>query len=116
MKTKLLVVPNFSNFKKGYNEDGSYILVHPQYYNEKQDVLWGHWCSNLSFAFYDLQYPNRKDFLNEIFGIDNWEFYFYKFSTIEDFKDYVSTIENEPIDVQIINDLLLKYKEIDKHL
>jgi hypothetical protein len=116
MKTKLLVVPNFSTFKRGYNEDGSYILVHPQYYTEREGVLWGHWCSNLGFAFGDLQYPNRKDFLNEIFGVDNWTFEFYEFTTMEDFKQYISTINNESIDVQIIDDLFAKYKGIDKHL
>lgn len=116
MKTKLLVVPNFTSFKRGYYEDGSYILVHPQYYIEKKDVLWGHWCSNLGFAFSDLQYPNREDFLNEIFGVDNWEFDFYEFTTMEDFKKDMPTIKNELIDVQTIDDLFLKYKEIDKHL
>lgn len=116
MKTKLLVVPNFKTFERGYNEDGSYMLIHPQFFIETENTLFGHLCSNLAFAFSDLKYPNRTDFLNTIFGVDNWEFEFYEFITLDKFKAYLKKIENPVINVQNIIDLFKKYEGIKKHL
>ena len=116
MKTKLIVVPNFKSFKKGSNEDGVYCLIHPQYLLEKQSTLWSHLCSNLRFAFMDLQYPNRRDFLDTIFDKDNWEFEFHEYNNEEDFTEYLKSIENPKIDINVIDDLFKEYEKQEKNL
>jgi len=93
---KLLVLPNFQKYKRGIHEEGSYILILPYgVNNSKHEALWGHFCTNSSFAFMDLKYPNRKKFLDEYFGEGNWEFELYDFTTTKEFERYCQDIAQE---------------------
>jgi hypothetical protein len=115
-KYKLLAFANFKGFKKFSKEEGPYVLVVPYgVIKEKQEALWGHFCTNSSYAMKDLQYPNRKKFLDEYFGEGNWEIELYEFTTLEEFKSYCEKIAVE-CDLDKLEKQLKDYKDNDIHL
>lgn len=93
---------------------GNYILILPQGHT----VLWGHYCSSLGWAYRDLQYNNsRKQILDDLFGVDNWEFVHFGFddwTNEEDFWKFVDEQgkDNVQIDLAKIDELKNHYKSI----
>lgn len=105
----LLVVPNFRSFEPRLKEEGEYILILPQ----TKSGLWGHFCSNLRWAFYDLTRCNREEILNQMFGKNNYELELYKFTDIESFNEYCEKINksNTQIDLDKLKKLKNEYNE-----
>lgn len=115
-KTTLLVVPNTSKYDPN-NTFCHYVLLHPQFFIEHKRTLFGHTCSSIAWANSDLQYPNRKTFLNEIFGEGCWEFKNYIIDE-EKFEEDIRAFdkENPRIDCQKIVDLFESFKTRELHL
>lgn len=114
-RTILYVVPLSVDGGRGF---GNFVLVHPQFFNEYERVLFRHTCSNINYAMEDLQYPNRTDFLNEVFGVDGWVF---KSCIIEEDGDvkprFLELANINPIiDTNIILQKFNEYRERGKHL
>lgn len=109
MKNKLIVFANF-NYKER-SGDGAYLLVLPQGHT----ILWGHWCSSLSWAMCDLCFPNsRKEILDDLFGKDNWEFVYYvDFIDEKTFWEFVDETgkNNKQINLEEIDRLKKHYKD-----
>lgn len=105
----LLVVPNFRSFEPKLKEEGEYLLVLPQ----AKSCLWGHFCSSVRWAFYDLTCCLRGKILDQLFGKNNYELELYKFTDIESFNEYCEKINksNKQIDLDKLRKLKDKYGE-----
>ena len=113
---KLLVVANFKSYEKGKKEEGSYVLVLPYgIVSKTNEVLWGHYCSSTGWAIRDLQYTNRKKFLDEFFGVDNWEFELYDYTTNEELESYCKEIVAK-CNLEKLKQQYIYYKEHEIHL
>ena len=113
MKFKLFVVPQFKGFKEGWlgTQEGLYVLVFPQQYVEQKTGLFGHCCTNLSFAMSDLQYDERKKFLNKLLGAGNWEFELVVFQDEKSFLEKCAACGNDQISMSKMDTLLKEARE-----
>ena len=105
----LLVMPNFRSFERGLREEGEYILILPQ----TKSYLWGHFCSSVRWAFYDLACGNREEILNEMFGENNYKLELYDFTDVESFNKDCEKINksNTQIDLDKLEKLIYLYGE-----
>ena len=107
----LLVLPNFRSFELGFKEEGEYLLILPQ----TKSCLWGHLCSSVRYAFYDLTYgnSNREEILNQMFGENNYKLELYIFTDMESFNKDCEKINksNTQIDLDKLRKLKEKYGE-----
>ena len=105
----LLVIPNFRSFEPGLKEEGEYLLILPQ----TKSYLWGHLCSNVRWAFYDLASCNRQEILDQMYGKNNYELELYVFTDIESFNEHCEEINksNTQIDIDKLKRLKEKYGE-----
>lgn len=69
----LAVVPSHHSSESGAKGEGSYALVLPQY---PQLFIFTHFCTNSSYAMSDLRYAERKQDLDDLFGVGEWNFKF----------------------------------------
>lgn len=107
----LLVLPNFRSFEPHLNEEGEYLLILPQ----TKSCLWNHFCSSVSWAFYDLTYgnSNREEILNQMFGENNYKLELYRFTDMERFNKDCEKINksNTQIDLDKLKKLKNEYGE-----
>ena len=105
----LLVIPNFRSFERGLKEEGEYLLILPQ----TKSCFWGHFCSRVRWAFYDLVCGNREDILNQMFGENNYKLELYIFTDMESFNKDCEKINksNTQIDLDKLKKLKNEYGE-----
>ena len=82
---------------------------------QTKSCLWGHLCSSVRWAFYDLTYgnSNREEILNQMFGENNYKLELYDFTDVESFNKDCEKINksNTQIDLDKLEKLIYLYGE-----